>query len=178
MWRVYAQKREDDFVIMAAGFMFLQSCHRKNERRFWVRPSLRKRNEYGIEKLLADLRKDDIGLRGEMRSSFQNFLRMSSENFEDLIQVVGPAIYKRNTNYRNAISVEERLAITLRFLATGDSYHSLMYQSKIPPSSSQNIVCVSVLICFLVVHTATTVLAEMKTKQKPFDLYRLATGQR
>lgn len=122
MWRLYAQKREDDFVIMTAGFMFLQSCHRKNERRFWIRPSLGKRNEYGIEKLLADLRKDDIGLRGEMRSSFQNFLRMSSENFEDLIQVVGPTIHKRNTNYRNAISVEERLAITLRFLATGDSY--------------------------------------------------------
>lgn len=56
---------------------------------------------------------------------------MSSVVFEELICLIVPIIGKKNTNFRLPISVNERLALTLRFLATGDSYHSLMYQFKI-----------------------------------------------
>jgi hypothetical protein len=66
-----------------------------------------------------DLRNDDVGLSRELRSSFKNVFRMSSENFENLMCLVGPAVQKENTNFRHAIGVTERLAVTLRFLATG-----------------------------------------------------------
>jgi len=62
---------------------------------------------------------------------FQNFTRMSSEDFKKIICLVGPLIYKQNTNMRPAITVQIRLAVTLRFLATGDSYSSLQYLFKI-----------------------------------------------
>ncbi|XP_030758852.1 protein ANTAGONIST OF LIKE HETEROCHROMATIN PROTEIN 1-like [Sitophilus oryzae] len=56
---------------------------------------------------------------------------MSVTDFEYLLNSVGPKIAKRNTNYRDAIPPHERLAVTLRFLAAGDSYTSLMYLFKI-----------------------------------------------
>ena len=56
---------------------------------------------------------------------FKNFLRISSEDLEWLTNALGPYIGEENTTFREAISVTTRLTYTLRFLATGDSYHSL-----------------------------------------------------
>lgn len=63
--------------------------------------------------------------------ALKTFLRMTSTDLENLIQIIGPSIQKKNTNFRNAISVTERLVITLRFLATGEYYQSLMYIFKV-----------------------------------------------
>ncbi|XP_050516048.1 uncharacterized protein LOC126890922 [Diabrotica virgifera virgifera] len=65
---------------------------------------------------------------------------MSSTDFEWLLCQIAPKIQKEDTNYRQAISPMERLLLTLRFLATGDSYHSLMYLFKISVSSISRII--------------------------------------
>jgi len=62
---------------------------------------------------------------------FRNFTRMTASNFELLLQLIGPSIKKQNTNMREAIPKSTRLAMTLHFLATGDSYHTLMYIFRI-----------------------------------------------
>lgn len=60
---------------------------------------------------------------------------MSSVDFEYLIHFVGHRISKNGTNYRQAIPVKENLAKTLRFLSTGNSYHSLIYVFKVSKQS-------------------------------------------
>ena len=45
--------------------------------------------------------------------------------------MVGPHVKKMSTVMRKALPVEEKLAVTLRFLATGESYESLQYQFRI-----------------------------------------------
>ncbi|KAJ8910310.1 hypothetical protein NQ315_012231 [Exocentrus adspersus] len=62
---------------------------------------------------------------------FENFCRMSSTDFQYLLTRVSPFIFKNDTQLREAIPVKVRLAITLRFLATGDSYRSLHFLFKV-----------------------------------------------
>ena len=97
MWKIRKNIEDDeDLFMLGAGYIYLQQQKKiKNKRRFWVRPTLRKRNAQGVDKLLMNLQDDDIGLNGELRSSFKNFVRMSSEDFENFICLVGPAIKKK-----------------------------------------------------------------------------------
>ena len=64
---------------------------------------------------------------------FRNFTRMTASDFELPLQLIGPSIKKQDTNtcIREAIPISTRLAVTLRFLVTGDSYHTLMYTFRI-----------------------------------------------
>jgi hypothetical protein len=57
----------------------------------------------------------------ELRSSskdYCNYLRMPEDNVMSLLEKVRPLIEKEHTVLRTAITAEERLAITIRFLAT------------------------------------------------------------
>ena len=51
--------------------------------------------------------------------TYRRYIRINLVQFEDLLTRVGPLIQRQNTHFRSAISPEERLALTLRFLATG-----------------------------------------------------------
>lgn len=65
---------------------------------------------------------------------------MSAEDFEYLLCKIGPKIAKQDTNMRQAIPAKDRLAVTLRFLATGDSFTSLAYAFNISHQSISKIV--------------------------------------
>nr|CAH7721791.1 unnamed protein product [Callosobruchus chinensis] len=82
-------------------------------------------HRYSGSTLLSDLWLE------ESTGQFKNFVRMSSENFEILINLIGPKVENKNTRFQEAIPFKERLATTMRFLATGDSYTSLQYLLKV-----------------------------------------------
>ena len=49
------------------------------------------------------------------------YLSMSPRQLNNLMRIVAPLIAKKDNSFRKSISPEERLAVTLRFLASGDS---------------------------------------------------------
>ena len=85
----------------------------KAKPRRWLN-SVRRRNcDSAYLELLRELKNYDP-------SGFQNYVRMSIDSFYHLLELVRPMIEKKVTNWRRPIPAEERLAITLRFLATGE----------------------------------------------------------
>lgn len=103
----------------------------------WVRNWLKKRETEGAwAKLLKELCSGDSG----ERKLFQDFLRMSPAEFEELLQLVKPLIEKENTKFRTAISAGERLALTLHYLATGQSFRSLQFVFRLPQNTISQII--------------------------------------
>ncbi len=86
----------------------------------WVRNWLQRRPLYGqYEKLMVELRDEDV-------AGFRNFMRMDPPMFQELIQCLGDRIMKQDTWFRKVLEPVLKFAITLRHLAAGDNYHSLM----------------------------------------------------
>ena len=56
---------------------------------------------------------------------------MDRQSFQELSEMIKPFIYLN----KNSISLEERLALTLRFLASGNSFADLKFLSGISSST-------------------------------------------
>ena len=111
-------------------------ARRRRRRRFWVKPwvSSDRRLQFGaFDNLLEELRLDDS-------QAFVNFIRLPMEIFDELLHRVTPLIEKQVTNYRRPISPGLRLATTLRHMASGDKYPSLLYNFRVSKASLCNIV--------------------------------------
>lgn len=106
----------------------------RRRRRWWTRPWILRRNLYGASDcLLKELVTEDP-------ESYRNHLRMNNEQFNELLRKVIPYIQKQNTNMREALPARVKLQITLRFLATGDSYASLSALYRVPKCSISHFV--------------------------------------
>jgi len=92
----------------------------------WAKDWLQRRVLYGqYEKLIVELTEEDP--RGYM-----NYMRISSELCQELLERVGPKLDKNDsTCMRKALHPGHRLAIALRYMASGDSYQSLSYSFRV-----------------------------------------------
>ncbi|KAG1673792.1 Protein ALP1-like [Nymphon striatum] len=105
----------------------------EHEQECWVKDIYKNRSTQGAHQNLCQ----------EMRLSndqtFFEFYRMNPRQFDELVSLVGPKIQKRDTNYRKACSTSERIGVTLRYLATGESQRSLSYTYRLGRTTVCNI---------------------------------------
>ncbi|KAL8595199.1 hypothetical protein ACOMHN_043352 [Nucella lapillus] len=95
----------------------------KRRHRWWVHAILEKRRQYGTYHHLVK----KLQLDGEM---FQQYFRLSREQFSQVLFLIGDTLIKDN-RIRDVISPRERLAICLRFLATGESFRSIAFSYRV-----------------------------------------------
>jgi len=74
-------------------------------------------------------------LRSEDRQAFVNFCRITPELFDEICDRIQDRIEKQSTNFVAAHPAGLKLAITLRFLATGECSKSLSYSFLVPRST-------------------------------------------
>ena len=65
---------------------------------------------------------------------------MTPQRFSHLLVLVGPAITRQDTIFRQAIPPDERLAITLRYLVTGDSMQTISFRYRVGHSTVSGII--------------------------------------
>ncbi|CAH2009731.1 unnamed protein product [Acanthoscelides obtectus] len=112
-------------VALAVGTIILLESEKK-KKRVWVKEWLQKREQFTHLRLLKCIQSCEP-------LDVINYLRMDYDAFQELLMLVKPLIEKKNTLFREAVSVEERLLATLRFLATGRSYKDLKFSCIISP---------------------------------------------
>ena len=132
-------------INLAAAIVVIYAAKKKWKRSCWVRKWIAQRPKFGAyASLLNELAVEDPG-------QYKNFLRMVPEDLEDLPAKIGPVISRQETRMRQPIPAKDKLALTLRFLAsgkfenksiimnsciklfkTGDSYASLALTFRIP----------------------------------------------
>ncbi|KAJ8865871.1 hypothetical protein PR048_033394 [Dryococelus australis] len=90
------------------ALLLRQLCHhrRKQQRRLWMHPLTADRLTSGqFYTIMSELKQDSC--------KFHNYFRMSKNSFDELSSLLKTHIGKADTNMRQSITAEERLAITL-----------------------------------------------------------------
>ncbi|XP_040199369.1 protein ANTAGONIST OF LIKE HETEROCHROMATIN PROTEIN 1-like [Rana temporaria] len=124
-------------TVVAATAAILMEVERRRRRsrrrRYWVHPILANRDERGQFIILYE------DLRGH-EDKFFNYTRMSITSFDELLGLTYHSLERQNTCFRASIQPAQRLLITLRYLATGNSFGSLHYEFKVGKSTISGIV--------------------------------------
>ena len=85
----------------------------------WVKPSLGRRINLGLyETLVQELRFED-------ESEYKKLLRMTPQDFQEILGLIQDDITKAKTNMRDSVPANMKLAVTIQFLVTGDNYTNL-----------------------------------------------------
>ena len=104
------------------------------ERRVWTREWIKRREELGAyHTLFRELAAEDT-------LGFGEYMRMPHAKFLELVEVVGPLLTKQETHMKTSIAPNERLALAIRYLATGETFQSLSFQFRIGKSAVSQIV--------------------------------------
>ena len=118
------------------AFMILELLEDPNDRvkRGKTREWLKGRAEKGMFQTVIQLSLQDT-------PAFKEMTRMSQDQFKEILNAIEPDICKQSTKMGGEpIVPTERLALMLRFLATGESSQSLHFQFRISRPAISSVV--------------------------------------
>ena len=132
-----------------------QLLKKKQIKRFWRRGIFRDRKIHSEYYTLYQ------SLRDSDREFHYRYVRMSKERFDHLLSLLRERITKKETKMREAITAEERLVITLRYLSVGMSQQTLCYNFRVGRTTVSNIlreVCIALydVLCPIYVRPPST----------------------
>ncbi|XP_077327569.1 uncharacterized protein LOC143962118 [Lithobates pipiens] len=118
---------------VATFFLHEQERRKKRARRYWIHPVIADREERGqFWVMYSDLR--------DHEDTFLDYTRMSIKSFDELLGLLSSRLQRMDTYFRNSIPPMERLIITLRYLATGQSLSSIHYAFCVGKSTASYII--------------------------------------
>ena len=127
-------------LLLKKKLIILMMLRRKSQskvlrrKRLWIRKIFQDREHHGeFQRLVHDHRLFDNYY------FFKNF-RMCPEQFERQLSWVGPYIAKTSKTRPNT-TPDERLIVTLRYLATGDAQFTIASSYRISPTTVGRIIC-------------------------------------
>ena len=112
--------QQQQLLLLSLGVLHARrkrKLKKKYAKRFWVQtPNLQRSLQGGYNSVIDLYRLENSHLH-----LYQNFIRMPPECFNKLLEYIREHITKDNTHLRESISANQRLAVILLYLATGDS---------------------------------------------------------
>lgn len=115
--------------LVAAEYQLQDKNKRKRE---WVKKWRKTRAVCGnIQTLLKEY------TLSSDRDSYKSFLRMDEDCFRRILSYIENDISREDTHLREAIPPAEKLAATLRYLATGENFKELAENTKLSPTYLQ-----------------------------------------
>ena len=100
-------------LIALIAVCLLRKSRRRKAQSVWVRSWLARRQHLGMSATLV------TELRSEDTTEYRSMFRMDKGSFDELLSIIQFRIQKEDTLLRQCIPAEERLQVTLRYLATG-----------------------------------------------------------
>ena len=132
--RLQRMSKKKKLLVMLMMMLDNDEYVEHGERKYWIRQWVARRQERGAyNTIFRELALEDS-------SGFADYMRMPHCKFIELLNIIGPSIQKKDTPMRMSIPPGERLALTLRYLATGESFQSLSFQFRIGKSTIAEIV--------------------------------------
>ena len=126
LWAQHGEYRARRRTAILQYIFERRRARRQSKRSCWVLPwkTEEQRHQKGAYfQLFQQLKENDV-------PGFIRYVRIDPELFREMEDRMSDDLYKQDTEMRRAISGAERLAITLRYLATGESFRSLAYQFR------------------------------------------------
>ena len=100
-------------AITIIAFQRAKQKRSSHKRKCWSKEWLLKRHLYGVGSTLF------TELAVQEPNDFRYWMRLDESSFYDILDRIKPYIQRKDTNMREYISPEQRLAVTLRYTATG-----------------------------------------------------------